>query len=105
MDMVLQICVSDGSEIVIDGFDDISFSNEYPNHVVEHNGYSWQRDFYNDLMNYLNEFNFITITRKDPKDDLYFHNHAFAFQNQHTTVNQPLTLKTNNVITIIDLYK
>lgn len=105
MDMVLNICISDGSEIIIDGFDTISFYNELPDVSVSYSGYSWRNDFYNDLMNNLCKFNFIGITRKSPSDILEYREHSFAFQNQNFTKNETLILRTNCISTIIDMYK
>lgn len=41
MDMILKICIADGTSIVIDGFDIISMYTSIPNVEVEHSGYSW----------------------------------------------------------------
>lgn len=104
MDMVLQVCISDGSEIIIDGFDEISFYNELPNAEVTQSGYSWQRNNYNDLLNNLRSYNFIEISRHDNIDELKYREHSFAFKNQHFSKNKPLILTTNSITTIIDMY-
>lgn len=104
MDMVLNICVSDGSEIIVDGFDEISFYSELPNAEITRNGYSWQKDYYNDLLNNLSAYNLIEISRHDPKDGLEYRGHSFAFENQHFSKSKPLILKTNSITTIVDMY-
>lgn len=104
MDMVLNICISDGSEIIVDGFDKISFYNEIPVPEVTHSGYSWQKDFYNDLLNNLCKYRFISITRNDIDDELKYRNHSFAFRNKTITKNKPLILRTSVITTIIDMY-
>ncbi|MGW6384549.1 hypothetical protein [Peribacillus butanolivorans] len=104
MDMVLKVCISDGSEIIVDGFDEISFYNELPNIDVSHSGYSWQRESYNELLNNLIIYNFISIKRHDSKDRLEYRNHTFAFKNSNFQGNVPLTLQTKSVTTIIDMY-
>lgn len=104
MDMVLNVCVSDGSEIIVDGFDKISFYNELPIAEVTHSGYSWQRNFYNDLLNNLCKFNFISVTRNDVNDELKYRDHSLAFRNKATTKNEPLILMTSSITTIINMY-
>ncbi len=104
MDMVLNVCISDGSEIIIDGFDEIQFHNELPSTGVSHSGYSWQREYYHELLNNLTKYNFISIKRNDPKDKLEYRNHSFAFKNSNFESNKPLILRTNCVTTIIDMY-
>lgn len=104
MDMVLKICVSDGTDIIVDGFDEISFYNELPVAETTYGGYSWQRDYYNDLMNNLCKFNFIGISRKDDNDELKYRGHSFAFRNKHFNKNETLILMTNCITTIIDMY-
>lgn len=105
MDMVLKICITDGSEIIIDGYDEISFSNELPNVEVTNSGYSWREDFYLELLNSLIEYNFISIKRHDPKDRLEYREHSYAFENEHFEKNLPLILQTKSISTIIDMYK
>lgn len=104
MDMVLNICISDGSETIVDGFDKISFYNELPIPEVTHSGYSWQRDFYNDLLNNTYKYKFISITRNDVNDELKYRDHSFAFRNKAITKNEPLILKTSSITTIIGMY-
>lgn len=104
MDRVLSVCISDGSEIVIDGFDEISFYNEISTKEVSNSGYSWQRDFYHDLLNNLSKFNFISIKRSDAAHKLEYRNHAYAFHNQNFSENKPIYLQTNCITTIIDMY-
>ncbi|MDC7770344.1 hypothetical protein POL88_15560 [Priestia megaterium] len=104
MDMVLKVCISDGSEIIIDGFDKIAFHNELPNPDISHSGYSWQKDYYYELLNNLVKYNFISIQRNDPKDKLEYRNHAFAFENTNFNSNNPLILRTNCISTIINMY-
>lgn len=103
MDITLNICIADGSEILIDGFDEISFYNELPNAEVTESGYSWQGD-HDGLLNNLHKYNFIGISRHDPKDNLEYRSHSFAFQNQNFTKNERLVLRTNCVTTIINMY-
>jgi hypothetical protein len=105
MDMVLEICVSDGSGIIIDGFDEISFYNDLPNVEITHSGYSWQRDFYYELLNNLSKYKFIGVNRKDPNDELKYRNYSYAFKNSHFEGNRPLLLQTNCITTIVDMYK
>lgn len=104
MDMVLQVCISDGSEIIIDGFDKISFYNELPSVEVTQSGYSWQRDSYDDLLNNLSKYNFMEVSRHDNNDELKYRDYSFAFKNQHFSKNKPLILTTSSITTIIDMY-
>ncbi|MDQ0268922.1 hypothetical protein [Cytobacillus purgationiresistens] len=104
MDMVLNICISDGLEIIVDGFDDISFYNEIPNIEVTHSGYSWQKDYYNELMNNLTRYKFIGIERNDSSHKMEYRTHSFAFKNTNFEGNKPLILQTNCITTIIDMY-
>lgn len=104
MDMVLKICVNDGEEIIIDGFDTIEFYNQLPNAEVENSGYTWQRDLYHSLLNNLEEYKFIGVIRNDSKDDLSYRNHSFAFNNGTFDKNETLYLRTSCITTIIDLY-
>ena len=78
MEIVLNICISDGSEILVDGFDEISFYNEVPNSEIEHSGYSWEKDYYYELLNALSTYNFIGIKRNDDKDVLDYKDHSFV---------------------------
>ncbi|MGX7596332.1 hypothetical protein ACWNS2_13955 [Planococcus plakortidis] len=105
MDIVLKICINDGSEIIIDGFDKISFYTRIPNVALTQSGYSWRNDHFEQLLNSLVEYNFIGISRNDPADELRYQNHPFAYQNKHFTANDVLILQTNCVTTIIDLAK
>lgn len=104
MDMVLKICICDNSEIIIDGFDDISFYNEIPEAEVTHSGYSWQKDYYHELLNNLSTFKFIAIKRSDSNHAMAYRNHSFAFKNANFEGNKPLYLQTNCITTIIDMY-
>ncbi|WP_107897952.1 hypothetical protein [Lysinibacillus mangiferihumi] len=104
MDMVLKICISDGSEIIVDGFDDISFYNEIPNIEVTHSGYSWQKDYYYELLNNLSRFKFIAIERHDSNHRMEYKNHTFAFKNDNFEGNKPLFLQTSCITTVVDMY-
>lgn len=104
MDMVLKVCISDGSEIIVDGFDEISFYNELPYEDVTHSGYTWQKDYYNELLNNLRTFNFISVKRNDPAHKMEYRKHTFAFKNSHFEGNKPLILQTNCITTIVDMY-
>lgn len=104
MDIVLKICVSDGSEILVDGFDEISFHNQLPYTDLADSGYSWRKN-HDDLLNCLTKYNFIKLLRHEEKNDLEYKNHIFAFTNQNVSKNVPLTLTTNSITTIIDMYE
>jgi len=104
MDIVLKICISDGHEIIVDGFDEISFYKELPDAEINRSGYSWQKDFYNDLLNNLFAYNLMKISRHDTKDELNYRDHSFVFENQHFSKSKPLILTTNSITTIIDMY-
>jgi hypothetical protein len=103
MEIVLNICISDGSEILVDGFDTLSFYNELPNLEIESIGYEWERNNYLDLLNNLKIYNFIGIQRSDPKDELVYRDHVFAFENDHAEKNSPIYLQTSSITTIIAL--
>lgn len=102
--MVLKICISDGNTIIIDGFDEISFYNKLPIAEITRSGYSWQKDHYNELMNKLCAFNFIGISRHEPKNELSYQKHSFAFQNEDFSSNKTMFLRTNCITTIINMY-
>lgn len=104
MDMVLKICISDGSEVIVDGFDDIAFYNEVPNIEVTHSGYTWQKDYYYDLLNNLAKYKFISIERHDSNDRLEYRKQSFAFKTNHFEGNKPLFLQTSCITTINDMY-
>lgn len=105
MDMVLNICISDGSEIIVDGFDKISFYTTLPEADITQSGYSWRNNHYNELLNNLTKYNFIGVKRHDNKDTLEYRNHSYAYKNTHFEDNEPLILRTNCITTIIDMYK
>jgi hypothetical protein len=105
LDMVLKVCVSDGSEIIIDGFDEISFHNEYPETAIVHSGYTWNQDYYNELLNSLTLYKLISIKRHDSNHRMEYRDHAFAFRNANFEGNQPLLLQTCCITTIINMYK
>lgn len=105
MEIVLNICISDGSEILVDGFDEISFYNEVPNSEIEHSGYSWEKDYYYELLNALSTYNFIGIKRNDNKDVLDYRDHSFAFRNEQFRKNETLYLNTSTITTIIAINK
>lgn len=103
MEIVLNICLSDGSEIGVDGFDTISFHNEVQNIEIIDSGYTWERDLYLELLNNLAKYKFIGITRNDPKDDLVYREHHYAYRNEYSEKNKTLILQTSAVTTIIAL--
>lgn len=102
MDMVLKICINDGSEVIIDGFDTISFSNDAT--IVEKNfsGYTLQKE-YPSVLNHLSNYKFIRIERNDESDNLVYRSHSFAFENNITSKNRPFILPTHSITTIIDM--
>jgi len=104
MDMVLNICISDGSDIVVDGFDKIAFYNIIPNIEVTRSGYSWRKDYYEELLSNLAKYKFISIERHDSNHGLEYRKHSFAFKNSHFEGNKPLILQTCCITTIIDRY-
>ncbi|KRN62743.1 hypothetical protein [Carnobacterium maltaromaticum] len=100
MEIVLSICVSDGSNIEVDGFDELYFSNELPQSEISRNAYSWGNDYYFDLLNGLAKYSFISVKRHDPIDRLEYHDHVYAFLNEKFEQNQPIHLKTSAITTI-----
>ncbi|WP_271005901.1 hypothetical protein [Listeria seeligeri] len=104
MDMVLIICISDGTSIVIDGFDIVSMYTSIPGVEVEHSGYTWRENYYYDLLNYLNEYKYIGVKRNNCNEELKYRNHDYTYQDGDFKHNTPLFLKTSNIITIIDMY-
>lgn len=102
--MTLKLCISDGSEIIIDGFDEIYFYSELPIIKEKISGYAGQRESYDKLMNNLCKYNFIGILRNNPNDELEYRNHSFAFKNKDFTKNETLILRTSSITTVIDMY-
>ncbi|MDT2427689.1 hypothetical protein [Enterococcus avium] len=103
MDITLNICINDGSEILVDGFDKISFSNNVLKKTCTNTGYSWQKS-YPEILNAVVENKFLIFDRHDEKDSLEYRDHSFAFRNEITEKNQPLILTTQSITTIIDMY-
>lgn len=104
MDMVLKVVINDGETIIVDGFDEIIFYDEYPYNCDKDSGYCWHRDRYEDLVNNLVKYNFIGIKRANPSDELKYRNLKFAFKNDNFEENKLLLLKTSSVNMIFKMY-
>lgn len=102
MEITQAICINDGSEILIDGFDKISFSNDATSKDITNSGYTWQRS-YPEILNSLAEYKFIIVDRHDTKDRLEYREHSYAFRNEITEKNEPLILTTQSITTIIGM--
>ena len=100
MTMVLKIHISDGSEIIVNGCDQIYFYNLIPYNEMVHSGYSWKKDYYRELMTHLMKYKFIAIVRKHSSDGMENFNPQFAFLDANSESNKPLILQTNRVIKI-----
>ncbi|WP_025728462.1 hypothetical protein [Atopobacter phocae] len=102
MEVTQVICINDGSEILIDGFDKISFSNNAFEKRLTNSGYTWQKT-YPEILNEMVENKFIIIERNDEKDELTYRNHPFVYRNEINEQNKPLILTTNSITTIINI--
>jgi len=103
MDMVLKVCIADGSEVILDGFDTLSFYNDLPAVEVSKSCYSWQKDHYLELLNGLGKFKFLGIERNDSNHTMEYRNHSYAFKNSHFEGNEPFYLNTSTITTIINM--
>lgn len=103
MDITLSICVNDGTDILVDGFDEIAFSNDATTPNQKDSGYNWQRS-YPDILNVLADNKFLIFTRHDVNHGLEYREHSFAFSNSISENNQPLILTTQSITTIINMY-
>lgn len=103
MDMVLKICIADGSEVILDGFDKLSFYNELPRVEASKSCYSWQREHYLELLNNLSKYKFLGIERNDSNHRMEYRQHSFAFKNSEFEGNEPFYLTTSTITTIINM--
>lgn len=103
VDLTLKICINDGSEILVDGFDLIGFTNDVFLMEELHSGYTWQKN-YPQILNIMSNHKFLIFKRHDPKDDLKYRGHLYAYKNERFQKNEDLILNTCSINTIINMY-
>lgn len=102
LDITLKVCLVDGTDILVDGFDKLSFTNELPTAEITNSGYSWQKD-YDELLNNTDRYAFLTIQRSD-YDNLEYRQKSYVFKNSEFKSKKPFTFRTTAIVTIIDMY-
>ncbi|WP_432717660.1 hypothetical protein AAA448_04530 [Staphylococcus equorum] len=108
MKVACSICFTDGSYIVVDGFDELLFLNEIPYVDASFTGYSLQKDefTYYKALNNLTKYCFIGINRNDKKDEIEFGGKKFVYSNYHESIgkiidkHEILYIQTSAVSTI-----
>lgn len=92
MEVSSSICFTDGSYIVVDGFDELLFLNEIPYVDASFTGYSLQKDefTYYKALNNLTKYSFIGINRNDKKDEIEFGGKKFVYSNYYESIDKTI---------------
>lgn len=100
MDSRLTLCLVDGTDIILDGFDTLGFSNDFPAIDISYDAYDWCEKYYDSLICNLGKYAIVSIKRHSNSDKLKYRDHSYAYQNENFEHNEPLLLRTSSIVTI-----